>query len=85
MKKETERSILHWTSFGNGITNFTSERYDFMKKAIEEYGDEDLYIGEAMPPMTGKEGWFALRDNKKRDVSNFWSIYERISKETYND
>jgi hypothetical protein len=65
------------------LTNFNEDKLPIYKMAIEEYGDDTLYIDEEAYDRRGNKitGYYALRTYSNKDRSSFWSIYRSIEKQ----
>lgn len=64
----------HWTNGGTGMTKFEASKIPLFKRAIAEYKEPGVWIeyGGDMPSL----------HSSKQDLSEFWSIYYRIEKES---
>lgn len=69
------KHLKHWTQGGTGVTNFSLSCIVKYARAIEEFGDPDIFIGDAMFPMTNKTDR-ALRVRGMRDLSDFWRVMD---------
>lgn len=85
IKQQTiENNSPHWTDGGTGVTNLSdAEQVDICQKAIQEYGDDNLFIVDrAMLKADGRDpNWSmagALHCTSRGNLSKFWRVYDII-------
>lgn len=69
------------------LTNFGESALPLYKKAIEQFGDDDLYISDKAYNMHGAkmENSFSLRTKIYKDRSDFWNLFDRLREENNAD
>jgi len=81
-----KENSTHWTEGGTGVTNFNSLDEPQYLKAIELYGDPDIFIIHAPFIGRGTDKDYSLHDAKKlikgsRCLSAFWNVFDGVCKE----
>lgn len=74
---------LLWDDLFDGdhlLTNFCAEELWKYEKAVEQFGDDTLYICEDAYDRAGNLlfGYYALRSSKCADRSEFWKLFRSI-------
>lgn len=83
MKNPIKRIVSpSWTAGGTGVTNFGPERVSLYLDAIEQYGDENLFVSDVSMENRFPDT-FSLHDlNKKRQrgLDAFWHVFDNLKK-----
>lgn len=67
----------HWTQGGTGITNFHVNERKFYSAVIEEYGDDNIFIGPPLEPLHKSKNILALHSTL-HDLSAFWTVFAKV-------
>lgn len=64
----------------NVLTNFPKEQEPIYRKAIEEYGWDGLYIDEDAywNDGTKDDSLYALKCIERRNLTDFWSVFDKL-------
>lgn len=68
---------------GTHITNFSSDRFEKYRLALEKYNDPNLVISNYAYSSDGTflEGMRSLHHMVKGDLSDFWRVFDDIDKQ----
>jgi hypothetical protein len=69
--------LYHWTEGGNAITNFDPAQTHIYARAIDEFGDRNLYIGPPTPRGLKSDRALRIR-GEMHDLSDFWAVFDEI-------
>ena len=72
---------LHDRKNGTFITTFTKDKEPLYQKAIDEYGDDDLFIEDKAYDIFGRQVYTmkSLHCRCHKDLSKFWEVFNRIN------
>jgi hypothetical protein len=68
----------HWTQGGTGITNFHVNKEKLYSAAIEEYGDDNIFVGPPLEPLHTSKNTLALHSYTTDSLSSFWEIFYQV-------
>jgi hypothetical protein len=73
----------NWFEEEDLLTNFNENELPLYKKAIQEFGDDTLFISDEAYTSNGYEinGYYSLRTTAHKDRSDFWRLFEILEKE----
>lgn len=83
-KKEIDNDFKYRTFEGGGVlTNFSASDLEVYQKAIKDFGDDTLYISSIAYDCSGNRlyGDYSLRTISYKDRSEFWKLFDKLSKE----
>jgi len=71
-----------WFEEEDLLINFTEKQLPLYEKAVQEFGDDTLFISDETYHSNGfrLEGYYSLRTKEHKDRHEFWNLFDSIRK-----